>query len=828
MMNHVGDSISAPYVYNTNEKNASIVNTENKDQPLGVIGTEIIDTNEYPSNVVPGTSASLVFDPYNVGFVYVHNSFQERVGRIPNHIARWLGLLISNHRIYATCDIPNYRTSKESVLITVYPFSYTPEEQKLMTPEEMQSFRLLAEKINLSYENVMNRLSLPKNSRKRSSSRISVKINLPSKRAKFISNTSLSNLIDDIQYTSDMKEAEPAPELNLSLRYYQKQALYWMINRENCIDHDSSLKLPSHWQELESSLGKKYYFNTQTNQTTWVFPFRAVAEDSDHLNKVQVRGGILADQMGMGKTIEMLSLMLTNRFNHDTDEMPQFSEEGLVNTRASLVVCPLSLIHQWESEIKNHSTPGSMKVNIYHGCNRIREPSKIADFDVVLTTYATLAAELSSKKPGGLLKLHWYRIILDEAHTIKDRSTRNAKAAFSLSAERRWAVTGTPIQNKLDDLFSLFHFLRVDPYGDIEWWNNIILKPIKSRDEKGFIRLQTILQDILIRRTKDQLGSDNSPILSLPPRVVNIVEHTFTPQERQIYNELWNSSKQKFNELSEKVGGILNNYAHVLEILLRLRQVCNHPQLAESAVCQMECLVCMNVLNNPVKTKCEHVYCSSCIQNFICEDGITYMCPLCKVSLAPRDFSPIPQDVAKSMTSTSSLPSTKINALMYEIHNLEQNHPDEKSIVFSQWTSMLDLIENSLAESGVRFVRLDGTMSQANREKSIKLFNTDPTVKIFLISMKAGGLGLNLTAGSRVFLMDPWWNPATEEQAIDRVHRIGQTRPVIVTRFIIKETVEERILALQERKRQLASNALALKASELKEIRLEELKLLFR
>jgi SNF2 family DNA or RNA helicase len=164
---------------------------------------------------------------------------------------------------------------------------------------------------------------------------------------------------------------------------------------------------------------------------------------------------------------------------------------------------------------------------------------------------------------------------------------------------------------------------------------------------------------------------------------------------------------------------------------------------------------------------------------------------------------------------------------MQELTELNERDPTIKSIVFSQWTSMLNLVEIPLKAAGIRYVRLDGSMSQAHRENSIRSFRSDPNTKVFLVSMKAGGLGLNLTSASHVFLLDPWWNPATEDQAIDRVHRLGQTRPVVVTRFIIKDTIEERIMELQQKKKNLAQGVM-MRTKELRQIRIDELRLLFR
>ncbi len=270
--------------------------------------------------------------------------------------------------------------------------------------------------------------------------------------------------------------------------------------------------------------------------------------------KVSVRGGILADQMGMGKTIEVLSLILTNHRYADS-----YGEDITATSKTNLVICPLSVLTQWLDEIRSHTANGHISIYVYHGTNRIRDPSFLSKHDVVLTTYSTLAAELPSEKkagkegvpkeieiklkrarkngesqPSALLQVNWYRVILDEAHTIKDRTTRTAKAAFALKAERRWAVTGTPIQNKLEDLYSLLHFLKVDPYGDFNVWNSQVMKPIRNKDMSGFTLLQSVLESILLRRTKDQ-KINNVPIVSLPPRLIKLRNYIFKDEENEFY-----------------------------------------------------------------------------------------------------------------------------------------------------------------------------------------------------------------------------------------------------------------------------------------------------
>jgi len=365
------------------------------------------------------------------------------------------------------------------------------------------------------------------------------------------------------------------------------------------------------------------------------------------------------------------------------------------------------------------------------------------------------------------------------------------------------------------------------------------------------------------------------PIVSLPPRIVKLRAIAFREEEEDFYKALWSSSKTKFNDFVES-GKVLENYAHILELLLRLRQACDHPFLVTknsqnsdtptfkvianilansnpemfSRLKQVignginyddeECAICLETVDNAIVTPCGHIFCKICIDqhmNATTEpDHNESNCPICRRTIVSELLIPVPKKpTATDLKSSANAiktgeewrGSTKIDALMQELTSL----PAEdgiKSIVFSQWTSMLDLAETPLKKAGIKFVRLDGSMPPYQREKAVNAFKEDIDVRVFLISIKAGGLGLNLVAASHVYLLDPWWNPATEDQAIDRVHRLGQTRSVHVTRFVVKDSIEERILELQERKKVLAQGALGMNSKELRQIRIDELRLLFR
>lgn len=630
--------------------------------------------------------------------------------------------------------------------------------------------------------------------------------------------------------------------------------------------------------------------------------------------------------MGMGKTIELISLFVTSAKNTATAAAatnPTSTSE--IALQPTLVVCPLSVLKQWENEVKDKTKQGLLRVHVHHDSKK-RNADYLSQCDVVLTTYSTVASEFKTSNTK-LFGVNWHRVVLDEAHMIKDKTTQNARAVYALKANCRWAVTGTPIQNKLDDLYSLMRFLRVDPYGNSEWWNQVVMKPIQSRNPRGLLRLRSALNQFLLRRTKEQKDSNDMHIVSLPVRHVTEKKLQFSPDEEAFYQQLWDESKKTFKKMATE-GSIFQNYTHVLELLLRLRQSCDHPQLVAEcrakvqqekaakaatsteteteAETRFEDDVAMTDLSpqpelvvaetpeihfgyqagsTPASTQSQSpeisfdfgkqdqgdldfgdndfdfdlfdkpptplpflnladaqpttdrfleldipdnapgVFDSSANPGLRSESVREHH----KVGPAPAAASSFPTREESGRVLERSFKSTKISALAQELHAVRRENPKIKSVVFSQWTKMLDLVEAQLGNTKVfRSVRLDGSMSQAQREASLHSFNHDDGVTVFLISMKAGGLGLNLTRASRVFLLDPWWNPSVEDQAIDRVHRLGQKEPVIVQRFIMVGSVEERILRLHEKKRNLARGALgATTEQERKKIRLEELEMLF-
>ncbi|KAK9354830.1 SNF2 family N-terminal domain-containing protein [Lipomyces doorenjongii] len=559
----------------------------------------------------------------------------------------------------------------------------------------------------------------------------------------------------------------------------------------------------------------------------------------------QYKGGILADEMGMGKTIQTIALLLSEP-----------------RGKPNLVVVPTVAIMQWKSEIASN-TAGKLTTSIYHGATRVEDPKKLKSFDVIITSYSVLESVYRKEHAGfrrsdGVYKarsaLHaikYHRVILDEAHNIKDRQCNTAKAAFALNTERRLCLSGTPLQNRIGELYSLIRFLRIEPYCNYfckkcdcssldwmfsdkrtcdmcghkpmqhaNWFNAELLKPIQSAHsraerEQAMVKLHSILKHVLLRRTKVERADD----LGLPPRIVDIRRDRFNEEEEDLYQSIFSDSKRRFNSYVAQ-GVVLNNYANIFTLITRMRQMADHPDLvlrrhgSTEADTTLVCKLCDDEAQEAIRAKCHHLFCRLCIREYVegfdVEDANeTLECPVCHVALVIDLTAPaleVDEETLKKGSIVNRInmanwrSSTKIEALVEELYKLRSDRQTIKSIVFSQFTSMLDLVEWRLRRAGFQTVKLQGNMTPTQRDNSIKYFMNTPSVEVFLVSLKAGGVALNLCEASQVFLLDPWWNPSVEWQSGDRVHRIGQHRPVRITRLIIEDSIESRIIELQEKK----------------------------
>jgi len=785
------------------------------------------------------------------------------------------------------------------------------------------------------------------------------------------------------------------------------------------------------------------------------------------------RGGLLADDQGLGKTFSAIALIAAN------PPPPRWRARGDAGVPkkpggGTLVVCPTSVLRQWQRELESKLTAAAnLRVLVHHGVGRTKLPSDLAEYDVVLTTFAVVGLEVSlggvgvvggekdeavapaerfgspivggsnptPPDPGGAIGgVEWFRVVLDEAQSVKNARSQVAAAVSAVEAKCRWCLSGTPLQNNVDDLFSYFRFLRYDPYDNASAFRTLIKEPIRLDPVVGFRRLQHVLRAVMLRRTK-QSKINGAPIVRLPPRTVVHSRRVFLPDEQTAYAKLQAEYRAKMNEFA-LAGTVSSNYVNLLHMLLRLRQACNHPSLvggvrpmltvapvassvelmdltggtdgsvdlttgkqtaalvspvaakvsvsaiasarrlpsalrgmmraaAEHGKCV--CSICGDSPSDTVVASCcARTFCGDCVsprvdaatvvpetkgtlgkktkqkqkqnktgqhQNpvtmvttvSLTEPSDGFACPSCGVTLtrvllhaatalvaadAPRQTgangSPTQDAPAKRGGKATGLPSgptmealmagTKVRGIMDYLISLRDKHrlvvhaakqkansragkaaqasrvvppggaisaaavakgtqlrrgirssdaalaaalpplapvlvpgrgvslslttngsvrsPDgsgksqsnaipapEKAIVFSQWTAMLDLLEPCLRNAGIHFRRLDGTMSLSARERALIEFETKNDVTVILMSLKAAGLGVNLTCANHVILSDVWWNPTAEEQAIDRAHRIGQTKEVKVVRFTVRDTVEDRILALQDRKRAMVAAA---------------------
>ncbi|CAH8351018.1 unnamed protein product [Eruca vesicaria subsp. sativa] len=595
----------------------------------------------------------------------------------------------------------------------------------------------------------------------------------------------------------------------------------------------------------------------------------------------------------------------------------------------TLVVCPTSVMRQWGDELRKKVTSeANLTVLVYHGASRTKDPHELAKYDVVVTTYSIVSMEVpkqplvddedeekddlnsgegaaaglcpnkkrkyppdsqkkgSKKKKrldralveaqsGPLAKVSWFRVVLDEAQSIKNHKTQVARACWGLRAKRRWCLSGTPIQNSIDDLYSYFRFLKYDPYSSYVLFCNSIKNPVAKTPVKGYQKLQAILKTVMLRRTKGSF-IDGKPIICLPPKSIELRKVDFTDEERDFYSNIEKESRNQFQEYKE-AGTVKQNYVNILLMLLRLRQACDHPLLVKgeysftwesslglvkkensSEASLQICGFCNDSPEDAVVSVCGHVFCKQCF--YECLTGDDHQCPIANCN---RRLSAMPSmhDSATSVnvetvdpsSEDSPYESSKIKAALEILQSLarpqdvtdmkqiSQKGEDsslpvtpvkvvgEKAIVFSQWTKMLDLLEASLISSRIQYRRLDGTMSVAARDKAVQDFNTLPEITVMIMSLKAASLGLNMVAACHVLMLDLWWNPTTEDQAIDRAHRIGQTRPVTVVRFTVKDTVEDRILALQQKKRMMVASAFGEdeKGSRQSHLTVEDLNYLF-
>lgn len=701
----------------------------------------------------------------------------------------------------------------------------------------------------------------------------------------------------------DAPTAEPADTFAMDLRPYQKQALHWMMAKEKD-EKEAGKEASMHplWEEYawptkdfedkamdEVEDQKNFYVNPYSGELSLEFP----------VQEQHCLGGILADEMGLGKTIEMMSLIhshksgiqeeieRTSKGTSTVNNLPRLpaSSSAVLNAPCTtLVVAPMSLLAQWHSEAENASKDGTLKSMIYYGSDKTAnlqnlccEANAASAPNVIVTSYGVILSEFNQVTArggdrgghGGLFSLNFFRVILDEAHHIKNRQSKTARACYEIAADHRWTLTGTPIVNRLEDLFSLVRFLRVEPWSNFSFWKTFITVPFESKD---FMRaldvVQTVLEPLVLRRTKDMKTPTGEALVPLPPKTVDIIEIEMSRAEREVYDYIFTRAKRTF-AANVEAGTVMKAYTSIFAQILRLRQSCCHPILvrnkdlvadeedaalaADAATgladdmdlqslierftaetddatdsnkfgahalseirndVDSECPICAEEpMIEQTVTSCWHSACKKCLLDYInhqTDKGEIPKCFNCREYINIRDLFEVVKDdeldveTGKpriSLQRLGSNSSAKIGALLTQLKALRRELPGTKSVVFSQFTSFLSLIEPALTRANIPFLRLDGSMAQKARAAVLTEFASSKKGTVLLLSLRAGGVGLNLTMAKRVYMMDPWWSFAVEAQAIDRVHRMGQTDEVKVARFIVSESVEQRMLKIQDRKK---------------------------
>ncbi|KAF4126809.1 SWI/SNF-related matrix-associated actin-dependent regulator of chromatin subfamily A3 [Geosmithia morbida] len=629
------------------------------------------------------------------------------------------------------------------------------------------------------------------------------------------------------------------PQLKSTLLPYQLQALYWLIEKEDP-------KLPE-----RGSSDTVQLWRHQANGR-----YRNVATDYCPISPpVLLSGGILADDMGLGKTLEMISLILTHPDGR--------SEDG-----PTLIVAPVSVMSNWEQQIRRHVLPDHQpRVIVYHGQKKPPPGTKLTDYDVVITSYG----KLTTLDPALLsADVEWRRLVLDEGHIIRNAKTKMALAACRVRAKSRWVLSGTPIINSVKDLHSIIKFLRITGgIEKLEIFTTVVTRKLGDGSGVGEALLQGIMRDLCLRRRKDMSFID----LKLPEKKEFIHRISFREEEKRKYDALLAEAKgalEQFNSATVAADKSRGRFTNVLERLLRLRQICNHWTLAKNRVDELmkllssdgdvveltdknrrllqqaltlyidqqeDCAICFDGTTSPVITHCKHVFCRSCITRAI---ELQHKCPMCRNPLdqsqllEPEPESSSSPDAAAAAAADPFDPemqSSKTEAMLQIVRATVQK-PASKIIIFSQWTSFLNIIQTQLVASRIKCARIDGSMTTDSRDRAVDALDNDPDTRVLLASLAVCSVGLNLVSADTIILADSCvfhhliahdahrplskqstdkqdigWAPAIEDQAIDRVHRLGQTRDTTVWRLVMEGTVEERVLDIQLEKRKLVDKA---------------------
>ncbi|KAI9766764.1 MAG: hypothetical protein M1839_004768 [Geoglossum umbratile] len=657
------------------------------------------------------------------------------------------------------------------------------------------------------------------------------------------------DLMASLESDQFLPDTEAPSALRTALYKHQKQALSFMLRRERGWALNSPQK--DLWSVETSPSGSRIYINNITQDTQGDAPS-------------EFRGGILADYMGLGKTLSMISLIAS-----DFPEQSQYSQgvywpgmhqdlhippssiparpseqrnethSSLQLIKTTLLIVPSSLLPSWEGQLIKHLHPGTFRWAKHHGSHKIHDLAQLHQFNIVISTFQTVSSEYrrQATAPSMLFSISWHRVVLDEAHCIRNRNTSTTKAVCAIQAVSRWAMTGTPLQNRLTDFSNLLQFLQVFPYSDHKVFESHIVDVWKAEgDEAAIGRLKKLVKYLALRHSQ--------AAIELPERTDTVQYLDFNPMELAEYRQLELPIVEMLDDALINDGRRSRMYMHALAKINSLRKFCNlglftptldirsrlHDPKAlawTSATAQeafenlvslgqascVQCCINLDITfqeglgdtSQAQMTRCLRLTSYTCFQQTMeypslptctCEDQGS--CSVVTISRNGITSSPA-TPIARYAMDDNGFP-TKIQALCGEL----QRAGSEKCVVFSSWTTTLDLVQSALSNASILSVRVDGRVSTKDRDIAFDDFRTNPTIRVVLLSISCGAEGLDLTATSRVFLMEPQWNPTIEEQALARVHRLGQTRKVTTVRFIMKDSIEDHVVNVQNRKKHLA------------------------
>ncbi|OTA83136.1 hypothetical protein M434DRAFT_400748 [Hypoxylon sp. CO27-5] len=614
----------------------------------------------------------------------------------------------------------------------------------------------------------------------------------------------IETLLGDLSHQNELKESTYSQLVASELKSHQAFAMDFIAQREG----RKPLLLPSLWREDRRN-GVPCYAHTITRDTKLV-------ADSETV------GGILADEMGLGKTLTMLA-SIVNSLQESRDFAAMGNSPSTANARGTLVIVPSAfLIDEWLSDMHDHLHSEELQILRHHGSTKARGAEELLQYDIVLSTYSTVASDFGSEEPV-LYGINWFRIVLDEAHCIRHQGIQQSGAAAGLSAKFRWCLTGTPIHNSLSDLGSLVSFLRVPLLQKKEVFRTHIAKAVEGNQPHGIGHLRQLLKSICLRRTKELIG------LTDPQEVVHQVELSI--EESRLYKETGEAARAQILEDVCQLGNPKSR-GIILQTITRLRRICNHGtmdedlnqplsdgvKLAEDDKTtesldlkeNMYCLKCPydieTISDEPGiatgrLTPCQHLLCNDCYTDWEAEINSTKRgrksrCHLCQGS-GPKAKTKARKAINNRTAINLSGQSSKIALL---VEDIRKHRDSEKCIVFSSWTRTLDIVSQVFCREGIRFGRIDGKLSTGERRKVLEQFQADPNMPTLLMSLGTGAVGLNITAATRVHILEPQWNPSVEKQAIGRALRLGQTRPVTVVKYRVRSSIEEHIYSQQARK----------------------------